>query len=309
MNDELKAKVEKAITRLQMFQPPEGYYLAFSGGKDSVVIKRLAEMAGINYTAHYNVTSVDPPELVRFIREKHPDVSCDIPRDRAGKQIHMWNLIHRKGPPLKLKRFCCEALKETQGDGHVVVTGVRWAESVNRRQNQGAVTLYKRAKSKGAEALDLVKDNDDFRMTPKGGAVLVNDNDESRKIVEQCYQKGRVTVNPIVEWEDADVWDFINTERLPMCGLYEDGYTRIGCIGCPMASVPHRLYELSRYPKYKAAYKRAFAKWIERKKAKGTWVDIHGLSTVNDIYHWWLMDRPLGQTVLPGFDDDEEEEI
>lgn len=34
---ELKSKVEKSIERLKAFEPKEGYYLAFSGGKDSVV--------------------------------------------------------------------------------------------------------------------------------------------------------------------------------------------------------------------------------------------------------------------------------
>ena len=69
-----KTKLEVAIQRLKTFEPSEGYYLAFSGGKDSVVIKALADMAGVKYDAHYNVTSVDPPELVRFIKEKYPDV-------------------------------------------------------------------------------------------------------------------------------------------------------------------------------------------------------------------------------------------
>ena len=59
-----KSKIEVAIERFRTFEPNEGYYIAFSGGKDSVVIKALADMAGVKYDAHYNVTSVDPPELV-----------------------------------------------------------------------------------------------------------------------------------------------------------------------------------------------------------------------------------------------------
>lgn len=161
MTDELKKKVDTAITRLQMFQPPEGYYLAFSGGKDSVVIKRLADMAGVKYDAHYNVTSVDPPELVRFIKEQHPDVSRDIPRDKDGKQITMWNLIPRKGLPTRLQRYCCEKLKEDKANGRVSITGVRWAESTNRAQNQGAVVVLGRK-----HGLD---NHPDFMSTPRGG--------------------------------------------------------------------------------------------------------------------------------------------
>lgn len=80
MTSELTNKVKASLERIKAFEPPEGYYLAFSGGKDSVVCKALLDMAGVKYDAHYRVTSVDPPELVRFIRDKHPDVERDISR-------------------------------------------------------------------------------------------------------------------------------------------------------------------------------------------------------------------------------------
>lgn len=137
-----KEKVKSAIERIKAFEPEEGYYLAFSGGKDSVVCKALLDMAGVKYDAHYRVTSVDPPELVRFIREKHPDVARDIPRYSDGSPITMWNLIPKKlMPPTRLVRYCCSSLKESGGDGRMTVTGVRWAESINRRENQGIVTV------------------------------------------------------------------------------------------------------------------------------------------------------------------------
>ena len=81
--------MQVAIDRLRAFEPPEGYYLAFSGGKDSVVIKALADMAGVKYDAHYNHTSVEPPELVQFVREHHKDVEIEWHKDRRGR----WNLI------------------------------------------------------------------------------------------------------------------------------------------------------------------------------------------------------------------------
>lgn len=45
-----KDKVQTAIDRFKSFEPEEGYYLAFSGGKDSVVIKALADMADLSMT-------------------------------------------------------------------------------------------------------------------------------------------------------------------------------------------------------------------------------------------------------------------
>ena len=87
MPSELTKKIDLSLQRIETFHPSEGLYLAFSGGKDSVVCKRLLDMAGAKYDAHYRVTSVDPPELVRFIRDVYGDVDREVPRDELGKPI------------------------------------------------------------------------------------------------------------------------------------------------------------------------------------------------------------------------------
>ena len=157
-------KVEKAVQTLKDFCPEEGYYVAFSGGKDSVVIKALCDMAGVKYDAHYRITSVDPPELVRFIKTSYPDVSLDYPRYEDGSVATMWNLIpQKKIPPTRLVRYCCAVLKESGGDGRMTVTGVRWAESVNRKKNQGKVTIYNK------RGLEEIEGNPNFHITGKGG--------------------------------------------------------------------------------------------------------------------------------------------
>lgn len=161
---ELGVKIWQAKERLIQFEPEEGYYLAFSGGKDSVVIKALAEMAGVKYDAHYNLTSVDPPELVHFIKEKHADVAIDIPRYKDGKQITMWNLIPKKlMPPTRLVRYCCAELKERSGEGRMTITGVRWAESSARAKNQGIVTVADKRAAK------LIDEDPNFMSTNRGG--------------------------------------------------------------------------------------------------------------------------------------------
>ena len=104
----VRDKVQEAINRLKTFEPKDRpYWLAFSGGKDSVVILALAKMAGVNYEAVYNVTSVDPPELVRFIKDKYPDVRREIPHDKNGKPITMWTLLRKRctPPPMRSKRL------------------------------------------------------------------------------------------------------------------------------------------------------------------------------------------------------------
>ena len=290
---ELGEKVKASIDRIKAFAPKngEGYYLAFSGGKDSVVCKALLDMAGVKYDAHYRVTSVDPPELVQFIRDKHPDVHRDVPRydddykneKLAGKPITMWNLIPEKMiPPTRIVRYCCSALKES-GDGRMTVTGVRWAESVNRRMNQGSVTIMGR--SAGRE----LGDDTNFTQTVRGGVVLVNDNADSRRMIEQCYKRHRTTVNPIIDWEDAEVWEFIHTENIQYCGLYDYGFSRLGCIGCPMARKHGREIEFSRWPKYKSLYIRAFAKMLERRVERGRIDGTWRIGTTGvDVFRWWM---------------------
>ena len=165
---ELEQKVSKSIERLKAFEPSEGYYLAFSGGKDSVVCKALLDMAGCKYHAVYRITSVDPPELVRFIKNHHSDVVREVPRDKDGEPITMWNLIPKRlMPPTRLVRYCCSELKEGGGVGELTVTGVRWAESTNRQKNQGSVTIIDR----NAHKLDYLADNRDFMRTNRGGGA------------------------------------------------------------------------------------------------------------------------------------------
>lgn len=165
-----KDKVDKAIMRLQAYEPPEGYWLCFSGGKDSVVIKALADMAGVKYDAHYRVTSVDPPELVRFIKKEYPEVEWDYPRDKDGNRISMWTLIpQKKMPPTRIMRYCCAVLKESGGKGRLKITGVRWAESNRRKKSHGEVTIMdKKLKQVAEQEYSHIA----YKVTPQGGASV-----------------------------------------------------------------------------------------------------------------------------------------
>lgn len=278
-----KTKLEKTIERIKAFEPDDGYYLAFSGGKDSQCIYHLAKMAGVKFDSHYRVTSVDPPELVRFIKEQYPDVSREIPKDKDGKPITMWNLIpKKKTPPTRVVRYCCQVLKESSGVGRVTMTGVRWAESKNRKDNQGLVTIQSKPKS---TAKILEEEGANFTKTNKGGVVLNLDNAEERRAVEMCYRTRKTLVNPIIDWTDDEVWEFLDDiAKVPHCCLYDEGFKRIGCIGCPLNSKAEN--ELKRYPKYKSAYLRAFSRMIEQRKKYG--LDTKKLDSAEKVMNWWL---------------------
>ena len=58
-----------AIERLKAFEPEtDPYYLCYSGGKDSDVIRILAQLVGVKHDIHHNLTSVDAPETIYYIR-------------------------------------------------------------------------------------------------------------------------------------------------------------------------------------------------------------------------------------------------
>lgn len=257
-----KSHIDKAIERIKEFEPEEGYILAFSGGKDSITIYRLAQMAGVKFEAHYNHTTADPPELIYFIKENYPDVIIDYP------DITMWDLIVKKlYPPTRISRYCCDVLKERGGMGRFVITGVRWAESYKRKKTRTAIENYHK--------------NIKYQ-------IHSNDNDEGRKLLENCIKKGKFILNPIVDWSDYQLWNFIKNNNIKYCKLYNEGYERLGCIGCPMASYKKRLLEFERYPKYKQMYIRAFERMLIERKKRG--LDTNW-KTGEDVLNWWI-DKP-----------------
>lgn len=250
---------------------PAGYYLAFSGGKDSLVIYHLAKMAGVRFKAHYHLTTVDPPELVHFIRRNYPDVIIDYP------PITMWNLIIKKQlPPYRNARYCCSVLKETGGEGRFVITGVRWQES-RKRESRGAVEVL------GSRKPDL---------------ILNNNNEESRRIIENCQMKGKRLINPIISWTENEVWLFIYSQKIAYCELYDCGFRRLGCIGCPLASIKNREWEFKRYPKYREAYIRTFDQMVEVRRAAGK--SDGNWNSGEAVFNWWMYGNPKQEKQVEG---------
>ena len=280
----IQDKVEASIERLRAFCPPEGYWVAFSGGKDSQCIYHLCKMAGVKFDAHYNVTSVDPPELIRFIKNNYPDVVWEYPRYPDGTVCTMWNLIPRKQmPPTRYGRYCCEKFKETAGKDRITVTGVRWAESAKRSANQGVAVLYGKQKTTEKLANEM---GVEYRVNNLGNVILNDDNDDARRMVEHCYRTQKTMVNPIIDWDDDDVWEFLNENGIEHCCLYDQGYKRIGCIGCPMNHMTARS-DLEKYPAYKRNYIKAFDKMIKNNRDRGVKMQ-ENWSDGEAVMQWWL---------------------
>lgn len=273
----LEKKIQMAIDLIKLYEPvalqlnSDGYILAFSGGKDSQVCYHLLKMAGVKYRAYYCLTTVDPPELIYHIKNNYPDVKIVHPKET------MWELIVRhKMPPLRQMRYCCSDLKEYLSIGFTV-TGVRWEES-SERACRGKVEILANKKSN--------------RIT------LNNDNQENRRMIENCQIKGKRMLNPIISWSNDNVWELLKTYKIPYCSLYDEGFERIGCIGCPLATLKNREREFNRWPQYKLNYIKAFDRMLIARVKAGkytTWKN--GV----EVFNWWLYkNRKLKSSKING---------
>lgn len=258
-----------------------------SGGKDSAVVKELAIRAGIPFEVMHNHTTADAPETVRFIRseaKRFEDLGIKYTINMPiykGKRVSMWSLIPQKlMPPTRLVRYCCSVLKETGGAGRFIATGVRWAESASRKNSRG---IYEK---NGAKETRI---------------ILNNDNDDRRRLFENCRLKSKRTVNPIIDWTDEDVWAFLGKDYSILCGtynvtgngicinpLYDEGWCRVGCVGCPMAGKAGRELEFARFPKYKDLYLLAFKNLLEERASRGKYIS---WASPKEVFDWWMEDE------------------
>lgn len=258
MNTALQKKMKESIEIVQKaektaltYDPENGFYLAFSGGKDSLCVHRILEIANVKFKGHFNLTSMEPPELIRFVRENYPNIENIKPRKSV------YELSKTNSVPTRLFRWCCRAYKETAGAGKVTVTGVRKAESTNRGKRKIIeVTKHKFAGS-WEEFTDFQKNNATFSINNAG---------ETEMTIGCIHGKETIILNPIIEWTENDVWTFIKEQNLKYCKLYDEGYKRIGCMLCPMQSRREAIRDIEKYPHLKKRWIKAIQYLIDNNK-------------------------------------------
>jgi phosphoadenosine phosphosulfate reductase len=202
-------KIQEAIAFIREHEPPEGYFLGFSGGKDSVVLYNLVVKSGVKFQAYYSATGIDPPEVIQFIKRNYKDVVFLRPK------IPFMVEIQTRILPIRQIRWCCDSLKKDPSKNILLkhrLMGVRAEESFLRR-NRGQINTF-----------------------PKN-----------------------INYHPIFNWLEWEIWDYIESNNLPYCRLYDEGFDRIGCVICPFInSIPWKLKQhKERWPKMYAAFERA----------------------------------------------------
>lgn len=253
--------LQKAERLALTYDKEDGFYLAFSAGKDSQALYHMAELAGVKFKGHVSWTSVDPPQVIRFKRQYYPEVVEHKPK----KSIYDL-AIDRGILPSKRIRWCCADLKESAGDGKVTLIGIRKEESTRRAKRHEVEVSDKRFSGNLDEfeqwrKAEIAKKEERLIKKMKREGKKVNEDEFSlqRDNEVRCINgKDSILVSPIFHWTERDVWTFLNeVVRVPHCELYDQGYKRIGCILCPMSQHRQKVRELKDFPHVKRGWIRA----------------------------------------------------
>lgn len=264
LSEPLRKKLEHSVGLLRKaerlalaYDDVYGYYLAFSGGKDSQCLYHVAKLAGVRFKAHMNLTSIDPPEVIRFVKSEYPDVELVKPK----KSIFQAAVDNQILPTMRV-RWCCAEYKETAGAGKVTLIGIRKAESA-RRAKRNEVEINNRKFSgdlDGLEEYRKTRNREKRGRKPKGNREVTIVNADGERVLGCIKGKESLLISPIIDWTDDEVWEFLGVLGVKHCSLYDEGWHRIGCIGCPMSSHKQKMIENARYPHVKR-------NWIKAIKA------------------------------------------
>ena len=116
--------------------------------------------------------------------------------------------------------------------------------------------------------------------TRRKGLWLICNNHNKDKGIILC---------PIVYWTDKDIWNYIREEKLEYCALYDEGFKRLGCVGCPMGN-PRRDFE--RWPRYELLWKRAIKRYYDKfyntPRNDGKERSVSRYETFDDYWNWWI---------------------
>ena len=251
-----RSKLEHSVSLLRkaeglakMYDNDDGFFLAFSGGKDSQALYHVTKMAGVLFKGHFSPTSVDPPDLIRFIKNEYPSVEWG----HLDFSIYQ-RAVERRILPTMRVRWCCADFKETAGAGKVTLIGIRKEESARRAKRHEVEVSNKKFSGSLDEFEDWSKAEIE-RKTKRKSKRKINEDEFSVKSDSEVHcinGKDSILISPIFDWTEKDIWYFLDKIiGAPHCNLYDEGYKRIGCILCPMSSLKSKQRDIERFPHVK----------------------------------------------------------
>ncbi len=249
-------KVQFSIELIQANAPyNQPYYLADSGGKDSRALRKLTELAGVPFEAHYHTNPIDPPEVPRFLHEHFTDTVFE----RAPEPF--WRAFAENGYPLRSRRWCCKYIKEWGGAGRTVLLGLRSEESTKRKTR-----CFISWNEKGRTKFD--KNTTKTIISP----MLL----WTQKDVWTFLERYQVPY--------CELYDEGSTGKYKGDGDIQ----RLGCVMCPCATDDERLIEYHRYPKIAASWHRAFERLWRDGRKKDPDVFKKKYATPDDMFWYWM---------------------
>lgn len=258
-------KINHAIKLLRHYEPlalklnQEGYFLAFSGGKDSQLLYLLAKKSGVKFRAYFSNTTNENPKNIHFIRERYKDVQFLNPKK------NFYKLVSEKGLPTINKRYCCAVLKEQAGAGCVVLTGERKEES-KKRAKYTAVSQQSRNKTRNKNI------------------------EEFSEVKHECVKgKDKIRLRPLLEFTEKEVFDTLNDFAVPLNPCYQYN-NRIGCIFCPFAKKQEIENYCLQFPRAKQKLLQSLQLYLDKSEN-------NLLNNAEDYFEWWLSKKSIKQYI------------
>lgn len=225
--EKLAAETIKKIynTYVEYMSKVDVFYVAFSGGKDSVVTLDLVQRAlpHNKFKVLFGDTGMEFPdtyETVKAIAQQCEERGIEFLRAKSMlTPSDSWGLF---GPPAVTNRWCCSVhktgpqvvlLRECLGNRNfrgMAFTGIRGDESASRSEYDD-VSLGKKV-------------------------------------------RGQYSCHPILEWNSAELFSYIYEQELWINSTYKKGNTRAGCLVCPMSAGKHEYMKRQCYPEQTDAF-------------------------------------------------------